>query len=155
MANNPIKWSALGTVVNLLAGATLQNCAAAAIVTGSVEVNNAAGDQYGLFKLTWNPVSTPAAGGCISVWLLQAVDGTNYETLLGATLIPQRPADISFPIGNEGSSAHAAQVVNMLITLPPCKFKVVVQNNTSVASENSSGASLLDMYPVNDCLVTA
>ena len=153
--SNPIKWSALGTVVNLMAGATLQNCAAAAIVTGSVEVTNTSGDQYGEFVLLWNPVSTPAAGGYISVWLLEAVDGTNYETLLGATLIPQRPADLIFPIGDEAASAHAAQRIVLRTTLPPCKFKAVLQNNTSVSSENSSGASLLDLYPVNDNLVTA
>lgn len=155
MANNPTQWSALGTVVHLFAGADLQNKAAAAITTGSVEVDNAAGNQYGVLRLFWDPTSTPAAGGYISVWFLHAVDGSNYETLLGATLIPQRPADAIFPIGTQGSSAHAQQIVDLIVALPPCKFKAVLQNNTSVASANSSGVSLLDLYPVNDNLVTA
>ena len=156
MANNPVKWSALGAVVNLFAGATLQNKAAAAISALSAEVDNSQGNQYADFVLTWNPVSTPAAGGYVSVWLVKAMDGANYETLLGATLIPQRPANIIFPIGSEGSSAHVTQRITIgPVLLPPGKFKAVVQNNTSVATEDSSGVSLLDMYPYNDNLLTA
>jgi hypothetical protein len=156
MANNPIKWSALATAVNYFAAATLQNCLAAAIVNGTTEVDNTSGNQYADVVLTWNPVSTPAAGGYISLWFIKALDGTNYETELGATLIPQRPANVIIPIGSEGSSAHAAQCIAIgPVVLPACKFKVVLQNNTSVASENSSGASLLDLYPYNDNVVSA
>jgi hypothetical protein len=149
----PVQWSAKGAVINAFSGAALQNCAAAAIVTSAVEVDNSGGDQYGEVVLLWNPVSTPEAGGNISVWWLEAVDGTNYETLHGATLIPQRRPDLVFPIGSEAGSAHDAQRIVLRSTLPPCKFKAVLQNNTSVASENTSGASLLDIYPVNDTLV--
>jgi hypothetical protein len=153
--NNPIKWSALATVVNLFAADALKNLAAAGISGLSGEVDNTSGNQYADFVLLWNPVSTPAAGGYISAWLIKADDGTNYETLLGATLIPQRPADIIFPIGSEAASAHAAQRITVgPKVLPACKFKVVVQNNTSVANENTTSASLLDMYAYNDNLVT-
>ena len=153
--SNPIKWSALATVVNLFAADSLKALAAAGISGLSAEVDNTSGNQYGEFVLLWNPVSTPAAGGYISVWLIEAVDGANYETLLGATLIPQKPATLIFPIGSEAASGHAAQRIVMRATLPPCKFKVVVQNNTSVANANTTSASLLDMYAYNDNLVTA
>jgi hypothetical protein len=158
MADNHIHWSTYSGHAHLFAGATLKDLgeSGTGISALSGEVDGTAGDQYGDFVLLWDPVATPAAGGYISVWLVQAVDGTNYDTLLGATLIPQRPADIIFPIGAEAAAAHAAQRVTIgPVLLPPCKWKAILQNNTSQHSVNTDDLSTLDVYLYSDNMVSA
>lgn len=151
MADNPVKWSALGTVVHALTGVAttgLRNMAAAALILGA-EIDNSAGSQYALFDFKVKGADTFHAGDYFSFWFIKAPDGTNYED---GAVAPARPADVVIPVRLVNTQQRIAVGP---VGLPPGKFKVLAQNNTNHLTTDVDNETLLDLYMVNDNLVTA
>jgi hypothetical protein len=154
MANNPVQWSALSSVVHAVTGVAttgMRNQAAAAVVLGA-EVDNSSGYQYGVFFLTVTHADTPHAGDYLGAWLVKAVDGTNYETPMTTTNVYARPVDLVFPV----LLLATKQIVTVgPVLLPPGKFKVAIQMGANHGTANANDTdSLLELYMVNDNLVT-
>jgi hypothetical protein len=153
MADNPVKWGALDSYTTVLSSANLKNLLTLDAVTGS-EIDNTANYQYADFDLYIRFASAPAAGIYVSVWLLQAVDGTNYEDGSGTTtpVLPTRPADLQFPVAAVSTQQRIALRMR---TLPNGKFKPYFYNNTTVGLTNTDNENILSYRRYNDNLVTA
>jgi hypothetical protein len=151
MADNPQKWTAFdvstGTRVWVNSDAQLATSALGAL--GTVEVTNSSAYVYGMVEGRFRSTATAfAAGDYIPLWWVKALDSTTYEA---STEVIARPADVIFPL-------HASSLVNVQIgpvTLPPCPFKVVIQNKSAGQSLSSIAASnLIQLYRVNLQVVT-
>ncbi|HOQ61080.1 MAG TPA: hypothetical protein PKZ08_10700 [Vicinamibacterales bacterium] len=152
MADNPTKWSALGTHTELIATASLKNLANGAGVLGA-EVDNSVGSQYAYVELSCKGASAFSAGGYVGIWLVHAVDGTNYEDgSATGPVTPARPADIVIPV--RATTAQQRQVVGPVLW-PPGKFKALLVNATGQAFTNADNENTLYYRTFNDNLVTS
>jgi hypothetical protein len=137
-------WS-LGSVTTLM-GAELNSLAsssgltAGAVTAGSF--NNVQGGgglggyTMGIYELNLAaPAAALTAGTAAYVWLLNQVDGTNFEDG-GAAVIPARPADVIIPV-----RATTTQRIIWLGYLPPNLWKVLLSHNTG-QTWNASGNTL-------------
>jgi hypothetical protein len=130
--------SVLGTLDTAIAGASLNGLASGAYALGAA-INNTptAGSvvSYDMADLTITlsgAVTTGASSVYLTVWILPAVDGTNYPNPPGASA---GAAPLSLVAGTyqgvAGVSTLSMQVMNLPI--PPCSFMVMIQNNLGVA----------------------
>lgn len=153
MADNPVKWSALDSVVTgCPSAAGLINLAAGNHALGA-ERNNSAGTQYAYFDLYVRGADTFHAGDYLSVWFLKAVDGTNYEDGAAGTpgTTPGRAADLVFFV----RAVNTQQRITLgPVLIPGCKFKCLVMNNTSHTLTNTADENVLVFYGANDNTVT-
>ena len=154
MADNPIKWSALGTAVVALTGTSsstgLMSLSTGHMVTGEA-YDNSAGYQYGYIMARARGSAAFAAGDYLSGWFLKSL-GANYEDGENATSSgPVRAADFIVPL-----RAVAVQQETALgpVTLPATTFKVLVYNLSTKALTTSTGENEIIIYPFNDNLVT-
>lgn len=141
---NTTKWSTptdrgsvLTTELNSLANGSYS-------AVGS-EVDNATNkDLYGDFELNVTFGSAPSAGGYIGLYLIPALDGTNYADG-GSSVAPPATSWIgNFPL----RAVTTAQRVTITgVSLPPSKFKVVAYNGSGQAFPSSG--STVDLYTSN------
>lgn len=142
------KWNA-GTITTL-ASTELNSLANAASALG-VEFNNTVDDYlYGVFELTVTFGTNPTAGRTVDLYIIPAIDGTNYATTItGASGYAQSNSYAgSFPLQavttlqrlNVGGTGYRG-----LLYLPPVKFKAMLINNAGVAFPASG--STLKMVP--------
>ena len=129
-----------------IAGASLNGLASGAYALGAA-INNTptAGSvvSYDMADLTITLSSgvTPVAPAYLTVWILPAVDGTNYPSPPGATAGAAPTAlSYTFPM----VAANTTTMVCPNIPIPPYNFKVQIQNNLGVnlPSTNTSTAQL-------------
>lgn len=107
----------------------------AASAASSAVANQTNLDLYGFLTLHLASL-TPAAGGYIDVYILPAMDNATYPSATAAVLRNQPDKLlVRFPLD---TTAAAQDVVSGPIQLPPCSFKVVVDNQSGV----SLGATL-------------
>ena len=153
MADNPVKWSALDSYTAILTSANLKNLLTLDAVTGS-EIDNTANYQYADFDLYIRFAVAPTAGATVSLWFLQALDGTNYEDGSGTTtpVLPTRQADIVFPVA---AVATQQRVTMRMRTLPNGKFKPYFYNSTTQGLTNTDNENILSYRRYNDNVVTA
>jgi hypothetical protein len=153
MADNPVKWSALAAFAEILTSANLKNLLTLDAITGS-EIDNTANYQYADFDLYIRFAVAPAAGAYVSLWFLQAVDGTNYEDGSGTTtpVLPARPPDLIFPVA---AVATQQRIALRMRTLPNGKFKPYFYNNTTQGLTNTDNENILAYRRYNDNVVTA
>jgi len=90
-----------------------------------------------LASLDLSAASNPA----VDVYLIPAVDGTNYDTADDAV-----SADASVPPADQlltriglrkGTAAEAKRESKVALVIPPCKFKLLIRNMTGVAFASS------------------
>lgn len=152
MSDNPIKWSALGTVVEACPSTSgLKNLGSSYTALGA-EIDNSAGNQYGFFQLSVRGADVFHIGDFISVYFLKAVDGTNYEDGSAGSpgTVPSRSAELIFSV----RLVNTQQKITIgPVLLPPCKFKCLVVNNTNHGFTNTDNENVLVYYPVNDNIV--
>lgn len=106
---------------------------------------------YGLFLLTVTFGTSPTTGNLVNVYLVPAIDGTNYAYTGGGTTFIANTMYIGgfpvyattstqrIPLGIDGS-------LNRPVMLPPCKFKLYVINNSGQAFPSSG--STITMLPI-------
>lgn len=93
--------------------------------------------------ITLSSAVTAGAGSpFIAVWILPAVDGTNYPTPPGASA-GAAPIGLSYSF-QQVPSVSTSTIVCPNIPIPPYNFKVMIQNNLGVAfpATNTSTAQL-------------
>jgi hypothetical protein len=155
MANNPTKWSAVGTEVVAIASTDLVGLATGINSVGAEIDNTLAGSsggyQYADFKLRIRGSTAFHAGDYVALWMLRDVTDTEYED--GSTAItPARPSDAIFPL-----LAVATQQVTVspMKALPPGKFKILLSNLANHSLTTAAGENQVSYVPYNDNLVSA
>lgn len=137
------KWNApsspvslLTTDLNSLANNTLS--AASAAVNNDTDLN-----IYADFELVLASLS-PTAGAYVSIYILEAIDGTNYPE---ATALRLKTTQLLLTIPLDTTATTAQRIAARNITLPPGKFKIVLDNQAGVAL--GASGNTLKMLPYN------
>lgn len=137
-----------GSLDTAVAGASMNALASGSYALGSA-INNTPTDgttiSYDMGDLTITLSSAVTAGTgapSIIVWILPAVDGTNYPSPPGGTA-GAAPLGLSYAFPMVASTSTQT-IVCPNIPLPPYNFKVMIQNNLGVAfpSTNTSTCQL-------------
>jgi hypothetical protein len=126
-----------GSLDTAVAGASMNALANGAYALGAA-VNNTPTDgsviSYDMADLTITLSSAVTAGSGtpgITVWILPAVDGTNYPSPPGGTA-GAAPLYLSSSF-TVVASVSTTTIVCPNIPIPPYNFKVMIQNNLGVA----------------------
>ena len=124
-----IRWSDLGATTTYLS-AELNALANAANKIGAAIDNTVGKDTYMLLEL-YLPIQGVArdAGASVRLFLIKSVDGTNYEFGSDALDPPSSAWVTNFTLDAD----TAARYVAVDIAIPPCKFKLLVTNETGQA----------------------
>jgi len=148
---NAIKWSAQGTFTTIINGdasaPTLKNLSNNSNKLGS-EVDNATShNRYADFDLSCRFQSAPVANGYCELYLVQAVDGTNYAD--GSDSVS--PA-INTLVGVFPVRAVATQqkVALRHILLPNSKFKPLLVNLSGFGMTNTDNENVLSIRTYNE-----
>jgi hypothetical protein len=125
-----------GSLDTAVAGSSLNALANGAYALGAA-INNVPTDgttiSYDMGDLTITLSSAVTAGSGapnIVVWVLPAVDGTNYPTPPGASAAAGPPG-LSYTF-QQVASVSTSTVVCRDIPIPPYNFKIMIQNNLGV-----------------------
>lgn len=89
---------------------------------------------------TWSVA--PTASTCISLWFIQAPDGTNYEDG-DASTTPAKIPDVIFPL----RAVTTAQRIVRRTLMPWGKFKPLVKNDGTGQTMNASG-NIIKIRPI-------
>ncbi len=148
---NAIKWSALGTLTTVINGAdvapTLKNLANNGQKLG-VEVDNAASrNMYADFELLCKFGTAPTAGGYVALYLVQALNGTNYADGDDSIAPPATAMVGTFPVR---AATTAQRVVIRHVLLPASKFKPLVVNKSGQSMTNVDAENVLTMRAYNE-----
>lgn len=108
------------------------------------------GDGYVLcdLELTCTFGVAPAASTAMSLWLLESLDGTNYEDGTDGNTTPATNPDVVFPV----RAVTTQQRVNRKALLSWGKFKPLLKNDGTGQALASSG-NTLKIRPVSRQLV--
>ncbi|MEA3226024.1 MAG: hypothetical protein U9Q07_08745 [Planctomycetota bacterium] len=104
-------------------GISAQSVAAGANYLGSEIDNETNLDQFAAIELTMTPGVAPTAGKVVELYILYAIDGTNYEQG-GTSDDPARGPDAVFP----AEASTSAQATTKHVRLRPFKFKLLVKS---------------------------
>ncbi len=124
------------TLDTAVAGASMNALTNGSYALGSA-INNTPTDgsvtSYDMGDLTLTLSSAVTAGAGtpnLVVWILPAVDGTNYPTPPGGSAAAGPPS-LSYTF-QQVPSVSTSTIVCPNIPVPPCNFKVMIQNNLGV-----------------------
>jgi len=142
---NIAKWNTPSSIVTVLS-TELNSLADNAMSAASAAIDNGANlDQYVDIELVLAALS-PAAGAYVSIYIAEAIDGTNYPAPSAADQRLQTNALLcTFALST--TAATAQRLVARQIMIPPGKFKLYLDNQAGVAL-NASG-NTLKMLPYN------
>lgn len=141
-----IRWMPLSAVSNIILGAGVAPTLKA-LANGSGKISGAIDNSANVFQwlnlsLLVRGAAAFTSGGTVDVWIITALDGTNYEDGADA-VFPARAPDGYFFL----RAVDTAQRIEMpLIAVPPCKFKVLVRNSGGQAFTNTDAENLLNGY---------
>ena len=104
---------------------------------------------YALLQLKCRGAAAFDASGEVKVWILPAVDGTDYEDG-GDSLTPDRDPDYTFTV----RAVDTQQIIVIKnVLLPPTKFKLLLRNEAGQAFTNTNGENQLDLLAYNEAVV--
>lgn len=141
MANTG-KWAAgtnpAGTALSVHSTSLNSLANNAASAASSAIANQTNLDIYGQFTLHLASL-TPGAGGYITLYITPATDNSTYPSAT-ATVLRNQPDKIlyTFPLD---TAVGAQDLVTPVLMLPPCSFKIVLDNQSGVAL-NAAGNTL-------------
>lgn len=144
---NIAKWGNLSSPVSLLTtelNALANNAASAA---SSAIANQTNLDVYADIELVLASLS-PAAPNYATLYILEAIDGSNYPSATAAVLRNQ-PSQILCTFALDTTAATAQRVVVRNVLLPPGSFKVVLDNQAGVALGGTGNTVKMITYNVN------
>jgi len=104
-------------------GISAQSVAAGANYLGSEIDNETNLDMYAAVELSMTPGSAPTAGNVVELYVLYAIDGTNYEQGAVATDPEKSPAAVY-----AAKASTDAQAQTIMIPLKPFKFNLLVKS---------------------------
>lgn len=115
---------------------------------GTVYDNSGTPEGWGILELNISYGSAPTDGVTIDVFLLPAPDGAHYAD--GAHT--RRPSSEQYIGSFQLTNVTGAQkLMTSLFQLPPCKFKIMVFNNTGGALPSSG--TTIDLYTTSRTIV--
>lgn len=130
---NPVKWSAYAAALASALTTELNALANGSYSAAGTEIDNAAAGThypYADFELGVTYGTAPSAGGYVALFLVMALDGTNYQDGGGSVAPPATAWVGNFPLR---AVTTAQRVVLRGVLLPNAKFKLVAQNNAGQA----------------------
>lgn len=142
---NELKWSALGTYTTAIAGSgvapTLKALASAGQKIGN-EIDNATTvrGRYISIDLLCRFAVAPAAGAWVSIYLVPAVDGTNYTNGSDSVAPPSTALLCVLPVL---AVATAQRTSALSLPCPPYKFKPLLVNDAGQALTNTDAENVL------------
>jgi len=147
MANRGI-WSLFGsnptTVLNT--GATLATATMSA--ASSTYANQTNLDLYCDVEVNIGALS-PSAGAYVAIYILAAVDGTNFPAQSDADLrLTTTQLFCVIPIGTTASTAQRVAARNLLLPPQPVQFKLDNQTGVALAATNNNTVKI-DAYSYN------
>ena len=148
---NEVKWAPLGTYTTAIAGAdvapTLKNLANDGGKLGSEIDNATTRNMYADLDLLCRFQAAPSAGGYVAVYLIQAVDGTNYADGADAVVPAATTLVGTFPVR---AVTTAQRVALRHVLLPATKFKPLLINKSGQAMTNTDDENVLSYRPYNE-----
>lgn len=91
---------------------------------------------------------SPTAGAYVAIYILEAVDGTNYPAQSDADLrLTSSQLLCVVPIGTTASTAQRVAVRNLVI--PPGTFELKLDNQTGVSLNASGNTVKINTYDYN------
>ena len=127
-----LKWIA---PTNRASGISADTVAAGSNEIGNEIDNQANLDRFAAAELTWICSVASTAGEVMELYVLYALDGTNYED--GDNSVePQKAFDFAFAVRNLAASPQRVTVRD--IQIAPHKFKILLKNDTTIAATASS-----------------
>lgn len=141
------KWGNLASTVSVMT-TELNSLANNASATASSAIANQTNlDIYCDLEVNLGSLS-PAAGAYVAIYIMEAVDGTNYPNPSDADLrLATSQLLCVVPIGTTASTAQRVAVRNLV--LPPGTFKLRLDNQTGVALNASGNTVKINTYDVN------
>lgn len=143
---NVTKWGTttpvvlLTTELNALANGSASAASAAIANQTNLEV-------YADIELSLASLS-PASPNYCTLYILEAIDSVNYPSATAAVLRNQ-PAQILCTFALDTTAATAQRLVVRNVLLPPCTFKLVLDNQAGVALGATSNTLKMVTYGVN------
>jgi hypothetical protein len=138
------KWTSYNTADTAVAGASMNALANGAFALGAAIDNTSGLYLYADLQLVLSSaVAVPAGLPTIAIWLLPAIDGTNYPNPPGGTAV-LGPTNLVVGTISAVPSVSSSVFSFRGVPLSPSLFKIMIQNNLGVAfpSTNTSVCSL-------------
>jgi len=143
---NAILWQTTPNSRGNVLSTELNALADAAFTAAGTALDNSANlDKYAYLELNVDFVSAPSAGAYCAIYMVMALDGTNYADGSGSVNPGADAWVISIPI-LASTAAQNKQVGP--IPLPPAKVKFLLENKTGQAFPASG--STLELFSAND-----
>ena len=143
---NVILWEGAPSALGNVLSTELNALANGSRTNAGTEINNSVNlDKYGWLELDVTFGSAPSADGYVAIYMVTALDGTNYAT--GSSTAPPGPDTwvLNIPV-NAVNTAQIKQVGP--IALPPAKLKFLLENKSGRAFPASG--SVLKLFTAND-----
>lgn len=144
------KWTAYNTADTAVAGASMNALASGSYALGSAINNSSDLYLYGDLEIVLSSGVTAGSGApYVDVWVLPAMDGTNYPTTNGGTTAGATATQ--YLAGTISPPASTSVTVMQLrgIVLPPQSFKVMIRNVLGAAFP-STDTSTCKLYRYNE-----
>lgn len=145
-----VTWTALSSFQTMIAGTTLsptlKNMTSTSKVLGNPYDNTVGKDTLSEWDLIMTFPSAPTAGGYLSLYLMEAIDGTHYADG-DSSIAPAQTAWVGDFLVRNVTSAQRMQLSG--VRLPPTKFKPLLINNTSQGTSNTDGDNILSFVTYN------
>lgn len=143
MANNAINWESSPSLTSYLT-TELNSLANAAQVLGG-EIDNSTGldTHMDVEVYVHTQGSARSAGAYLTVYLIPALDGTNYAYGDASTDPPANRLLCTLPL--DAATTARRQAAQML-PVPPGKFKLVIENNTGQAFASTTNTAGYRLY---------
>jgi hypothetical protein len=149
MANRGV-WSLFGSNPTIVVtGAQLNALASQAMTTAGATYANATNlDLYCDLEVFLDTFS-PSGGAYVSIYILAAIDGTNFPGQSAADLrLTSTQLFCTIPIGTTASTTQRVAVRNLLLPPQPVQFRLDNQTGVALASTNNSFVKI-DAYSYN------
>ena len=140
-----VSYTAYNTADTAVAGATMNTLTSGSFALGSAIDNSSSKYLWGDLELVLSSSVTAGSGNpTVDVYLLPAVDGTNYPTPPGGS---GAAAPATYLVGSIVANASAGITVGHLLRIPlvPQNFKIMIKNVLG-ASFPATNTSTLKLY---------
>jgi hypothetical protein len=123
------KWATLRAAASALT-TELNALANAGFSAAGTAIDNATNlDEWAQCEIILSSL-TPTAGATLTLYMVCSLDGTNYEDAPSSTNPGTHMAVATVALN---AVVGAKRLVTPQFQIPPCKFKLVLQNNANVA----------------------
>jgi len=149
MANRGI-WSLFGSnPTTVITGAQLNGLGIGAMTTAGATYSNQTNlDLYCDLEVFLDTL-TPVAPAYVAIYILIALDGTNFPGQSAADLrLTSTQLFCVLPIGTTASTAQRVAARNLLLPAQPCQFRLDNQTGVAIPSNNNSFVKI-DAYSYN------